>query len=48
VLSTFAHGLRVQRAPGIPLRPFFRAKKFMHSSDASRREIAMLRLLSDI
>jgi hypothetical protein len=40
----FAHGLRVQRAPGISLRPHFLARMPLHHSGASRREAVKLRL----
>jgi hypothetical protein len=40
VLTTNAHGLRVQRAPGISLRPLsLLGERFINDSDASRREI---------
>jgi len=39
VLTTNAHGLRVQRAPGISLRPLFLARINEQDSGASRREI---------
>ena len=45
VLTTNAHGLRVQRAPGISLRPLIiLGERFLHNSSAPRRGGARVRL----
>jgi hypothetical protein len=40
VLPTIAHGLRVQRAPGIPHALYSLGERFLHNSGKSCREIA--------